>query len=699
MLNDIVNTITFDFTCKTEIAAKSMRNEFINYKAYQISSILSEVLSEKIDKDTLWKINKLEIDLGNIRLEDIGTDYILHVFKDVLSVKIDESRNSLYGASNTNEVIPQNLHLYKDRESGANGLTYENPHLHRQSRANTIALSTAGAQIGIIKELLLYGDLPWWIDKNNFTGINNIFKIVITQKKEDLVFFLDAQKNNPDVIRRIRLFCSPRTISLLNSIVPGITNIAFIDPFSLDDEKVYLEKLSNPVLQKIGDSLNKRISAGNQNLKLMLIRRLLGNEHEYLLHDIKHLGILTGNEIKALELFFRDNRAGKIESENAVQILQRLNIFQLEFLSHPALLKAKQAESLALTNNTKPGNDKARARELESKKKIVSYIANKIKAKNPLLADELFNAPEQDLRDLQKLFKQYKKHSAFKKKLISLIVEHPYFLKYKLLSLFANLSFESTDDTSLQLKASKLDFQKVTRDLTINEKLILTEVFSAGTFPSASAKNTVIRVLNRLPDKSLLLISELIHLNKKEIENLVPVQSASSAASTELNKTIINNAGLCLLAAYLPAFFNHLGFTENGKFKTRAGTHRALYLLEYIVNGRQRNYEYVLQLNKLLCGLKINEPITGYKRLTVVERNEAEDLITSVINHWKVLKSTSQKGFRSSFLQRKGILTEQENSWILQVERKGYDLLLDSIPWSFNMIKFPWMNKMIRVEW
>jgi hypothetical protein len=85
--------------------------------------------------------------------------------------------------------------------------------------------------------------------------------------------------------------------------------------------------------------------------------------------------------------------------------------------------------------------------------------------------------------------------------------------------------------------------------------------------------------------------------------------------------------------------------------------------------------------------------------LTKIEKIEAEDLITSAINHWKALKSTSIKGFQISFLQRKGILTEKEDLWTLQVEKKSHDLLLDSLPWSFSLIKLPWMKKMIQVEW
>jgi hypothetical protein len=59
MLDDIVNKMTFDFTCTTERAAKSMRNEILNFKASRISSIISQVLAEKMDPTLLWKINKI----------------------------------------------------------------------------------------------------------------------------------------------------------------------------------------------------------------------------------------------------------------------------------------------------------------------------------------------------------------------------------------------------------------------------------------------------------------------------------------------------------------------------------------------------------------------------------------------------------------------------------------------------------------
>ena len=192
---------------------------------------------------------------------------------------------------------------------------------------------------------------------------------------------MDSQKNNLDVILRLGLFCSPETISLLNRIIPGIADFTSFDPFALSGKKVSLEKLSNQNLQKLGASLNKRISAGNQNLKLLMIRRLLSDANESLLHGIEILGILTGNEIASLKLFFSDSQESKIKPENALQILQKLNIFQLEFLSHPSVFQT--GSSSPGVNDTNAGNNKIR--QLVSKKNVVSDLINKLKTKNPLL--------------------------------------------------------------------------------------------------------------------------------------------------------------------------------------------------------------------------------------------------------------------------------------------------------------------------
>lgn len=186
-------------------------------------------------------------------------------------------------------------------------------------------------------------------------------------------------------------------------------------------------------------------------------------------------------------------------------------------------------------------------------------------------------------------------------------------------------------------------------------------------------------------------------------EGSAPNRSEATGANwseaTGAGRLFIQNAGLCLVAAYLPLFFTRLGYVSKGAFQNAAAATRAVMLLQYLVAGPGPVAEYQLQLNKLLCGLEMTAPLEKISGLRKKERQEADDLLESIIQHWAALKNTSLAGFRSSFLQRDGLLTAGPQGWTLRVERKSHDILLGTIGWSFQLIKHPWMEKHIQVEW
>ena len=93
------------------------------------------------------------------------------------------------------------------------------------------------------------------------------------------------------------------------------------------------------------------------------------------------------------------------------------------------------------------------------------------------------------------------------------------------------------------------------------------------------------------------------------------------------------------------------------------------------------------------------KPVSKDFTISNVENAEAEKLLSATIAHWSALKNTSIKGFRTAFLQRDGIVLNKGNSWVVQVERKTYDLLLERLPWSIAMIKLSWMKTLLYVEW
>jgi len=54
---------------------------------------------------------------------------------------------------------------------------------------------------------------------------------------------------------------------------------------------------------------------------------------------------------------------------------------------------------------------------------------------------------------------------------------------------------------------------------------------------------------------------------------------------------------------------------------------------------------------------------------------------------------------RGNFLARRGRLEPREDDWLLRVEPRSYDLLLEGLPWGIAHVKLPWMPRLMHVEW
>ena len=161
----------------------------------------------------------------------------------------------------------------------------------------------------------------------------------------------------------------------------------------------------------------------------------------------------------------------------------------------------------------------------------------------------------------------------------------------------------------------------------------------------------------------------------------------------------IDNAGLILLAPYLPRYFEMLDLLKGNKFKSREAAERGVHLLQFLLNSRTDSFEYELVLNKMLCGVEAGKPIIKSIEITEKEVEASEGLLKGVIANWPILKNTSIDGLRESFLQREAHLQLKNDSWQLLVQSKAFDMLMDSIPWSFSTIKLGWMRRPIHVEW
>lgn len=165
-----------------------------------------------------------------------------------------------------------------------------------------------------------------------------------------------------------------------------------------------------------------------------------------------------------------------------------------------------------------------------------------------------------------------------------------------------------------------------------------------------------------------------------------------------LQNIAVSNAGLVLLNNYLPVAFERLGLVKNKEFVNEHARQKAIACLQYLAFG-SLNANEDLGLDALLCGIKPGV----YQRYGMEVTNEQQivldDLIKAVISHWPAIGQSSIDGFRGNWLQRPGRLTESEDKWELIVEKRAYDILLNRSPFSFSIIKYPWMDKPLHVNW
>lgn len=186
------------------------------------------------------------------------------------------------------------------------------------------------------------------------------------------------------------------------------------------------------------------------------------------------------------------------------------------------------------------------------------------------------------------------------------------------------------------------------------------------------------------PIEVVQLDKELDRLAEKELENSLYVQ----------------NSGIVLLAPYLPKVFERLALlNEEGIFKNEESKIKAVEVIHFLTFGTEEMMEYTTILNKLMVAMPVSTPLKTKISLTVDDKALCESLLKGVLQNWPSLMSSSIDNLRGTFLIREGKLTSHEDKYLLKVEEKGFDMLIDKVPWSFKLVKYKWMKKPIFVEW
>lgn len=160
---------------------------------------------------------------------------------------------------------------------------------------------------------------------------------------------------------------------------------------------------------------------------------------------------------------------------------------------------------------------------------------------------------------------------------------------------------------------------------------------------------------------------------------------------------LVDNAGVVLLHPFLPRLFEGLGVATGDELVDPA---RALCMLHHLATGELTAPEHQLTLAKILCGVALDEPAEADVGLTDAETAEAIAVLDAAIGHWGALGGSAPDALRGEFLMRPGMLAvDADGDWLLRVEARTVDVLLDQLPWGVSLVKLPWMDRLLRVEW
>ncbi len=220
---------------------------------------------------------------------------------------------------------------------------------------------------------------------------------------------------------------------------------------------------------------------------------------------------------------------------------------------------------------------------------------------------------------------------------------------------------------------------------------------------TTEADNSLSATMDDHTSEEQVLVERLV----EEIEAALHLKEAEKALKEAAQPEYIEvpNAGLCLLALWLPRLFDMLGLLEtgaNGKkdFRDTDARIRAIFVLQRLVTDEKREYkEQELAFNRILAACPFSVPLPKTLELTDTELQTVESMLAGVKSNWNKLKGTSVKGFQKSFIERPGKLEQREDKWVLYVEERSYDILLDSLPWSYRRIRLPWLKKRMDVVW
>ncbi|MCS5691139.1 contractile injection system tape measure protein [Cyanobium sp. FGCU-6] len=164
----------------------------------------------------------------------------------------------------------------------------------------------------------------------------------------------------------------------------------------------------------------------------------------------------------------------------------------------------------------------------------------------------------------------------------------------------------------------------------------------------------------------------------------------------------VDDGGLVILWPFLDTLLSRLELMdpEEKVFLAEEARNRAIALFSFLVEGDpDPPPEWRLPLAKVLGGLSPLAPWHLEEPLEPEMLAEGERLLEAVIAHAGLAERMVPEDLRTLVLRRPAVLTSRTGAWLLRVERRAEDALLERLPWGWSWIRLPWMEHPLQVEW
>lgn len=158
----------------------------------------------------------------------------------------------------------------------------------------------------------------------------------------------------------------------------------------------------------------------------------------------------------------------------------------------------------------------------------------------------------------------------------------------------------------------------------------------------------------------------------------------------------LHYCGIIFIHPYINQFFSNLELLENNQFKNEAAQIKAVQVLYFLATSNTDYQEQSeLEILKRFVGLSSDNMISFPNNLTAADQKECLFLLQSFIANWDALKNCNVEIVQKHFLRKLGKILEKDETFKIVLEKSPLDLLLNTIPFSYSIVKLPWLNYVI----